>query len=217
MKVLYNSGTAKTIICTNVSHIRMICYLHKKKWGVIMNTTNGKIAEQSKQKFADALLRVMQQYSFKEITITQLAQEAKLSRKTFYRLFADKEDVLSYLFESLYIECFEQIKTRHPQCYWDIVQCYFDFWEKHKSLLLLFKQQNILPVLFDGAYKYSFSIFEYIHTKDVAEQHSVQLPYLLAYSIGGMHSMIIKWIENNMTVPSRLLIEQLKISFNSLE
>ena len=77
-----------------------------------MNTTNGKIAEQSKKKIADALLAVMRQYDYKEITITQLAQEAKLSRKTFYRLFGDKDDVLSYLFETMYIDCFAYIDRK---------------------------------------------------------------------------------------------------------
>ena len=37
-----------------------------------MNTTNGKIAEQSKQKIANALLVILKQYDYKEITITQL-------------------------------------------------------------------------------------------------------------------------------------------------
>lgn len=182
-----------------------------------MNTTNGKIAEQSKKKIVNALLVVMQQYDYKEITITQLAQEAKLSRKTFYRLFKDKEDVLSYLFENLYIECFEQIKSQPTQGYWDIVQCYFDFWEKNKSVLNIFKQSILLPVLFDGAYKYSFSIFEYGHSKEEAEQFSMHLPYLLAYSLGGMHSMLLKWVENDMTIPSSVLIEQLKNCFSQVE
>ena len=189
--------------------------LPEKKWS-IMNTTNGRIAEQSKKKIANALLVVLQQYDYKEITITQLTQEAKLSRKTFYRLFTYKEDVLSYLFENLYIECFEQIKSQRTQCYWDIVQCYFDFWEERKALLHIFRQSTLLPVLFDGAYKYSLSIFEYVRSKDVVEQLSEQLPYLLAYSIGGMHSMLLKWVENDMTIPSCVLVEQLKNSFQSM-
>ena len=181
-----------------------------------MNTTNGRIADQSKKKIADALLVVMQQYDYKEITITQLAQEAKLSRKTFYRLFTDKDAVLSFLFENLYIECFEQIKSKHTQSYWEIVQCYFDFWEERKSLLLIFKQSMLLPVLFEGAYKYSFRIFEYVRSKDVVELLSEQLPYLLAYSIGGMHSMLLKWVENDMTISSCTLVEQLKNGFQSM-
>lgn len=182
-----------------------------------MNTTNGRIAEQSKKKFADALLVVMQQYDYKEITITQLAQEAKLSRKTFYRLFSDKEDVLSYLFESLYIECLEHIKSQRNGCYWDIVQCYFDFWEERKEVLHIFKQSTLLAVLFDGAYKYSFRIFEYVHSEENTDQYTAHLSYLLAYSIGGMHSMLLKWVENDMSVPSCVLIKVLKEGFNSLE
>lgn len=182
-----------------------------------MNKTNGKIAEQSREKIAKALLVTMEQYNFKEITITQLSQEAGLSRKTFYRLFTDKEDVLSYVFEILYRECLVQIQSRKVQHYWDVVQCYFDFWENRKTLLSLFKQNSLLTVLFEGAYRYSFKIFEYIRTKDVMDNFSLPLPYMLAYSVGGMHSMLLKWAENDMRIPSYLLIEQLKNGFKSAE
>jgi hypothetical protein len=38
-----------------------------------MNTTNWKIAAQSKQKMVEALLVLMGQYDYKEITVTQIA------------------------------------------------------------------------------------------------------------------------------------------------
>ena len=183
----------------------------------IMNRTNNKIAEQSKIKITKALLIVMKQYNFKEITITQLTQEADLSRKTFYRLFTDKEDVLSYFFESLYKECFAQIKSQNVQHYWDVVQCYFDFWEDRKETLLLFKRNNLLSVLFEGAYNYSFKIFEHIRSREVMNHFSLMLPYMLAYSVGGMHSMLLKWAENDMSIPSHVLIEQLKKGFSSAD
>lgn len=180
-----------------------------------MNRTNGKIAEQSKEKIVKALLVTMEQYQFQEITITQISQEAELSRKTFYRLFATKEDVLKYFFESLYIECLAEIKSRNIQGYWEVVQCYFDFWEMRKELLFLFKRNGLLPMLFEGAYQYSFRIFEYIRSKEVVNQYLLPLPYLLAYSVGGMHSMLLKWVENSMEVPSALLIESLRDGFKS--
>ena len=74
-----------------------------------MNTTNGIIAERSKEAIASAMLEVMKIYSYDEITVTQITQEAGLSRKTFYRHFNDKEQVLKYLFDSLYQECVEEI------------------------------------------------------------------------------------------------------------
>lgn len=175
-----------------------------------MNTTNGKIAEQSKKKLAKALLVVMEQYDFKEITITQLSQEAGLSRKTFYRLFKDKEQLISFFFENLYKECLTQIKSRQLQHYWDVVQCFFDFCEERKELLSLLRRNHLLVPLFEGSYKYSFKVFEYVRSKETAEIYSSFLPYLLAYSIGGMYSMLMKWVESDMNIPSSLLIEQLK-------
>jgi len=182
-----------------------------------MNTTNGKIAEQSKEKFVKALLVIMEQYDFKEITITQLSQEADLSRKTFYRLFKDKDELIKFFFENLYKECLMQIKSKQLQHYWDVVQCYFDFCEERKELLFLLKRNNLLILLFEGSYKYSFKVFEYVRSKETAGIYSAFLPYLLAYSIGGMYSMLLKWVESDMNIPSSLLIEKLKSGLMSAD
>lgn len=68
----------------------------------------------------------------------------------------------------------------------------------------------MLVPLFEGSYKYSFKVFEYVRSKATADIYSSFLPYLLAYSIGGMYSMLMKWVESDMNIPSSLLIEQLK-------
>ncbi len=182
-----------------------------------MNTTNGKIAEQSREKLVHALLVTMRQYDFREITITQLSQEAGLSRKTFYRLFRDKEELLQFLFGRLYEECLAQIQSRQIRHYWDVVQCYFDFCEERRELLLLFKRNHLLASLFEGSYQYSFRVFESVRSKQTAEVHSPYLPYLLAYSVGGMYSMLLEWVESGMDIPSSLLIEKLKSGFASAE
>lgn len=182
-----------------------------------MNTTNRKIAEQSKQKFAKALLIVMEQYDFREITITQLSQEAGLSRKTFYRLFKGKDELRDFLFEGLYQECLAQIESQRLHHYWDVVQCYFDFCEERKELLSLLKRNHLLAPLFEGSYKYSFKVFEYVRSKETADTYSSFLPYLLAYSIGGMYSMLLKWVESDMRIPSSLLIEKLKTGLMSAD
>lgn len=180
-----------------------------------MNTTNWKIAEQSKVKLEKSLLIVMEQYDFKEITITQITQEAKLSRKTFYRLFSCKEDVINACFEHLFQEWLDQSIPKQIHHYWDVVQSYFDFWEGRKALLLLFKRNGLLSLLFEYTYKHSVEVFEYVRSAEISSSFSELLPYMLAYSIGGMHSMLLKWVENDMHVPSSLLVEKLKSGFMS--
>ena len=180
-----------------------------------MNNTNGLIAEQSKKTIAEAMLEVMKIYDYKEITVTQITQEAQVSRKTFYRHFRDKDEVLKHLFDSLYQECISSITNRGIHHYWDVVQCLFDFWEKHSETLKLMNQSNLLPQLFEESYGRSFEVFRSVKSEDIAEHYKAQLPYLLAYSIGGMNSMLIKWIENGMSIPSSTLISCLKEGFSS--
>lgn len=180
-----------------------------------MNNTNRKIAEQSRQKMVQALLTVMKQYDYKEITVTQITQEAQLSRKTFYRLFSNKDDILSLFFEGLFQECFAQMKTRNIHRYWDVVQVFFDFWEERKDLLSLLQKNNLLAIVFEHSYQYSMQVFEFVRSKEIAASFSVPLPYMLAYSVGGIHSMLLKWIEKGMDIPSSELISKLKSGFMS--
>ena len=182
-----------------------------------MNRTNGRIAQVSRNKFAMALFELMKTYQYNEITVTQLAQEAALSRKTFYRLFNDKDEVLRQLFDVLYAEFFADLTERGIKHYWDLVTLYFDFWERHKDQLVLLGKNNLLPKMFEYVYGNSEKIFIAVRTSEKASQFSKPLPYLLAYSVGGMHSMLIKWVESDMMIPSSELIDQLKTGFQSPE
>ena len=180
-----------------------------------MNKTNGIIAERSKEAIVSAMLKVMKIYSYDEITVTQITQEAGLSRKTFYRHFNDKEQVLEHLFDSLYKECVEEIARSGLSHYWDVVQCYFDFWENHADVIKLMKRSGLLPILFEESYSRSFEVFKIVRTPDFVKAKEAWLPYMLAYSIGGMQSMLMRWIENDMAVESKMIIDCLKNSFRS--
>lgn len=180
-----------------------------------MNTTNGKIAIQSKLKLTKALFDVMQQYHFKEITVTQITQEAGLSRKTFYRLYSSKEDILNNFFQGIFQECLAEIKSQQIHHYWDVVQLYFNFWEEKRSLLSLLKKNDLLIILYEYSYKHSFEIVEFVRSKEVISACMPLLPYMLSYTIGGMHSMLIKWIEDDMVIHSSMLIKYLKSGFQS--
>lgn len=180
-----------------------------------MNTTNGKIAAQSRQRMVQALLTLMRQYNYREITITQITQEAQLSRKTFYRLFSDKDDILALFFEGLFQECFAQIRAQNIQHYWDVVQLFFDFWEERKELLSLLQKSHLLPRVFEQSYQYAMQVFAFVRSEEAADAFALPLPYLLAYSVGGMHSMLLKWAEQGMNIPSAELISQLRSGFMS--
>ena len=107
-----------------------------------MNRTNGRIAAESKRKIGSALFSLMKVYSYREITVTQLTQEAELSRKSFYRLFKDKDEVLNPVFDGLFYEYFTQVRAPNVIHRRGIVKLYFDFWESRTETLFLPGQER---------------------------------------------------------------------------
>ena len=60
------------------------------------NINKRSLSLQSKKWFAEALKCLMQNKKYSEITIMELSKKAGLDRKTFYRNFETKEDVIRF-------------------------------------------------------------------------------------------------------------------------
>ena len=182
-----------------------------------MNPENAKISMNSRKKLTDALFTVMKQYSYKEITITQIAQEAGLSRKTFYRLYTSKEEILNEYIETIYSAFFNELKKRNIHHYWEVVQLYFDFWEQQEAMILLFKQHELLPALMEASRNHAEEIFSAVRSPETAASFSPLLPFMLAYTVGGMHNMLVSWITGGKSVSSTMLIQSIKSGLQSPE
>ncbi len=165
-----------------------------------MNNTNGKIAEQSRQKLIQGLLCSMKTYPYAEITVTQISQEAGLSRKTFYRLYRSKDELLLHYIDLLITEFVEKIRENHIQHYWDTVLQYFDFWKGHSEFLILLKQNQLLHLFMQKSYENTFHILSITKPHRPNFEQDPYLSYGMAFSVGGVSYMLIKWIEDDMAM-----------------
>lgn len=68
---------------------------------IMIHKQTNKTAIQSQNMIAAALYRLMEHTGFHQITITQICEEAGVGRKTFYRNFDFKEDVIDFSLEAL--------------------------------------------------------------------------------------------------------------------
>ena len=71
---------------------------------IIMNSTTNPTAIRSRNEITKALIKLMGKYPYNEITVTQIVMETDLVRKTFYRNFNSKDDVLDSIINSAIIE-----------------------------------------------------------------------------------------------------------------
>jgi AcrR family transcriptional regulator len=68
------------------------------------------IAEQSKRWLVIALIELMQEKPYSSISVKEIADKAQLSRRTFYRNFNIKEDLLTEYANYLFKEYMSALK-----------------------------------------------------------------------------------------------------------
>lgn len=89
------------------------------------------------RKFESALLLMMQEKSYGEISVTELCQKVGIARKNFYRYFENKEDVLCAMLDHTILDFSrfdapESVTFTHSPK--EIVQ-FLSYWELQKPLL----------------------------------------------------------------------------------
>ena len=156
------------------------------------------IARQSQAWLTEALLRLMERKPFAEITVTEITQKAGLSRRTFYRIFTTREEVLAHYADTLYAEFVEQLQAR-PACdYQEVMRLYFQFWYTHKSFLMLLKRNDLLPMIAQQYGRYFPEVFRLVKADHPLAHDPEALSYAMAYSAGGLFSLLLRWAENGM-------------------
>jgi len=69
----------------------------------------------TERKLLDALVKLLAQKSFNDLTVAELAEEAGVTTGAIYRRFADKEDVLQTAFERLIAERTGLYNSTYPE------------------------------------------------------------------------------------------------------
>lgn len=174
-----------------------------------MNQRENPIAVKSKKEITQALLKLMEQYPYAEITVKQIVLETRLVRKTFYRNFTSKDDVLDSYINNILKEYTENAVAENA----DILSVIFDFCIKYKDFLLLLNENNMLYLLLIRLNTYIPSA--HIDAVDSSNPFircfdGLDPDYLIAFNVGAVWNVICKWIENKMEDPPEKIVKTLK-------
>lgn len=160
--------------------------------------TKNPIALRSKSWLTAALFEIMQTKPFKEISITEITDKADLSRRTFYRFFTSKEDVImNYLIE-MWNTNSPQLFNSCDHSYYAIVKWLFKFWYEQRSFLQLMYKNDLFYILQNYYNKIAPTIYKERRKDFPTGPNSEALGYVLAYSAGGLLHVLWKWVSEGM-------------------
>ena len=163
-----------------------------------MKETQNPIALRSQKWLMDALLELMKNKPFREISISEITRKADLSRRTFYRYFSSKEEVLCCYLEFIWRTGALKLSDDKDHSYFHTIQWYLAFWYEHKELALLLYRNDLLALLMQE-YNYLFHDM-YLMRKGnypLAKQ-SEAMRYALSYSVGGLLNILWQWASDGM-------------------
>ena len=155
-----------------------------------MKRSTHPLAIKSQNWLVEALLELIQQKPYEEITISEIARKAKLDRRTFYRNFKDKEDVLSYYFNKLKEEYILMLKGVSQHNFYTLAKSYLDFWNHHREFLKTAQQDEVLKeMLMDMINQFMPTIYA-----QADGTLSYKLHYNIAFVTGGFHNVLMHWM-----------------------
>jgi len=163
-----------------------------------MNESNNPSAIRSRKQITDALLKLMEKYPYEDISVKQIVLETDLVRKTFYRNYSSKDDVLRSHIRSILLDYFEIVNNARG----DVLTTIFEFAVKNKKLLMLLDKNDMLYVVLQGMNEFIMSV----KTKQNQELNpfsklfeGLDSDYLISLNTGGIWNVISLWVRRGMT------------------
>lgn len=181
---------------------------------------NQKITLNRSQKcFIDALLALMARKPYSEITITALSEYAQYDRRTFYRHFKTKDDILCLHCASLLNEMGESMNQRGSLTPYSGFLSYFEFWSRHKEFLILLDKHGLMNFLGD---KQEYLIYQYVGKlvdEDLPEKLSDTSEFsqfAFFFTQGGLWHSLCFWVRTGMKQSPECLTKHILNSFTEM-
>lgn len=150
-----------------------------------------------------ALFKLMSEYDYEKINVTDIAKKAGVGRATFYRYFKRKEDVVLYYFNHS-AKQFVANQRYYPRCksdYLQVVNNVFTMFKDNKEQFKLIRKAHL-----------EYIYLEYLNenfAKAFADEHSDKdkyTPYLYA---GMLFNVSMAWLDNDCDEPIEALANAL--------
>lgn len=160
-----------------------------------MNPSQNPSALRSKKILTETLLHLMKQYPYQEITVKHILLESGVSRKTFYRNFHSKDDILQSYIDSILYQYLEALRIQGEYSMIRMLDIIFSFCENNQDLLFMLRDNELL-YLFLLKLNRLISVEHKKITRNTSE--SILSQYIVFFNIGGIWNIISGWIENDM-------------------
>ena len=155
-------------------------------------------AIQSQKWLIQALLNLMSTTDYNEITVSEICRAAGLDRRTFYRNFNSKNDVLEQYVAVLGNEYLANCRTKEQPDRFSATRAFFEFWQTHMNFVKTVVTCGLSDFVF---HRFESFIYENRALLSGVQDGTAQNKYALAYRIGGFWHVMLAWVADGAALP----------------
>ncbi|MCD8014951.1 MAG: TetR/AcrR family transcriptional regulator [Lachnospiraceae bacterium] len=141
-----------------------------------------------KEQITGALLRLLEQYKFEEISISQITSAAQVSRNSFYRNFNSREDILLHYIRRLITDWRTENEEQNRDSNADLYGSLFRHLSDNRDFYLLLRKRNLFHLFLTVLLEQSGPKAEYEN----------MWAYTTAFIAYGTYGWIEEWVARGM-------------------
>ncbi len=150
---------------------------------------------QRQRKIEAALLTLMTQKDYTEISVTEICEAMEMPRKAFYRYFDSKEDALQALIDHTLID-FEKMSpalagTGKRSLTRELEQ-FFIFWQEKRVLMDTLDRNGLIGRLLDTCVCYPVKDGALLN-KFFAKDEEWMRPHIIKFTASGLFTLMLEW------------------------
>lgn len=153
-------------------------------------------AQQSRQWMEDALIRLMERKAYQDIPVQEITDEAQLSRRTFYRNYNSKDEILIHVIRTICKEYGERLRIASVLSFPAIAEIFFETMQNHLVFLLLLNRHHLQELFLHEINLLLPSLFAELKGPLIDVFGYELIEYALTFSIGGFGRTLIKWLND---------------------
>lgn len=147
----------------------------------------------TKQCLFSSFLKALEKKPVSAITVSEISDDAGISRKTFYKYYSDQFALLVAMQDDLFVGFEEELKTLPPNVF-DIAPALIKFAEKHRVLIKAVFENRGEGNFIDRIVDYLYEAYQEEWQKQNPQLSKKDVEFLFYYVASGLVGIIRHWL-----------------------
>ncbi|QOL31188.1 TetR/AcrR family transcriptional regulator [Bifidobacterium eulemuris] len=157
-----------------------------------MYRSNNPSALRSQTRIINSFYQLLNDTAYEEISVKQIISKSQISRKTFYRNFDSKEDVLISCIYKILSAYIEEMHTQSEVTLSWIIEQAFRILEHNKNFFQLLQRDNLLYLVLNVINREILD--EHFSLSDQKSDFS---RYIVYFNVGALFNVLSLWLEKD--------------------